>query len=80
VIRPLIGFTPRGVMAGGQVNIRAAVSTNVRVTPASQMMLRRPIHASGPASDAVLTQRGQEDQRIYRALHTLNTHSDCSSE
>ena len=55
---------------GGQVSIRAAVSTNVRVTPASQMMLQQPIHASRPALDAGLMKLGQEDQRIYRALHT----------
>jgi hypothetical protein len=48
------------------VNIRTAVGINVRVTPASQMMSRPPIHALRPASDAGLTQLGERDQRIDR--------------
>jgi hypothetical protein len=50
-------------------------SHHSRVTPASQMVLPRPTHVSRPASDAVLMQRGQEDQRMYRALHTLETYT-----
>jgi hypothetical protein len=53
--------------------VSAAVNTNLCVTPASQVVSQRPIHALRPASEAVLTQLGQEDQRIYRALHTLET-------
>src|ERR1700746_327397 len=41
------------------------------VTHASQVVLQRPIHASRPTSGAGLTALGQGDQRIYRALHTL---------
>jgi len=60
-------------MAGGQVSIRAAVGINVRVTPASQMVLERPIHASRPASGVGLALLGQGDQRIGQALYSLET-------
>ena len=67
-------------MPDGQVSIRRAVISNVRVTPASQTVLQRTIHSSRPASDAGLERFVEGDQRIYRALYTLNTHSDCSYE
>jgi hypothetical protein len=43
MIAPL--YTVR-IMPDGQVSIRRAVISNVRVTPASQMMLQPPIHGS----------------------------------
>jgi len=62
--------TADGVMAGGQMGVRAAVRTNVRRHTRVTNGVTAEIHASRCVSDAVLTLLGQEDQRMDRALHT----------